>query len=61
MKISMSAKERVYIISLIKSDREMIGFLRGFGKETEADKNKRHFCDNLINKLSIDRKKGMLI
>ena len=56
MKISMSAKERLYIISLIKSDREMIGFLRGFGKATTEDINKRHFCDQLINKLSIDRK-----
>lgn len=49
--MNLTPKERQYIIDLIIVDVNIVRFIRGFAPMTEADKKKKKFCNQLIQKL----------
>jgi hypothetical protein len=49
--MKLNKRETAYLVSLIKVDVGMIGFLNGFAGLSKHDREKKYFCENIINKL----------
>lgn len=49
--MKLTKEERDYLIMMIKVDRSMIGFIRGFAKPTKEDKGRKKFLNKLIKKI----------